>query len=115
MFQLFRVLGARLKALFVANVALDFESDFAAANAERKAELLRQAADYERDGFPEVATELRQRAAEIDLRKPLASVLPSLEHWRQHDAVAERGQLGAPTRQPSLPLENRTRLPKKRK
>jgi len=114
MFQLFRVLGARLKALFVANVALDFESEFAAASAERKAGLLRQAADYERDGLPEVAAELRQRAAEIDFRKPLASVLPSLEHWRQHDAE-ERRHLGAPARQPSLPLENRTPRPKKRK
>lgn len=85
MFQLFRALGARLKALFVANAALEFESELAAVSAERKAVLLRQAADYDKEGLPEVASELRQRAAEIDLSQPLASILPSIEHWQQHD------------------------------
>ncbi|MGE3806364.1 MAG: hypothetical protein AB7K24_16975 [Gemmataceae bacterium] len=84
MFQLFRALAARLQALFIAHVALDFESDMATASAERKATLLRQAADYDKEGLSEVASELRQRAAEIDLRQPLASVLPSLEHWREY-------------------------------
>jgi hypothetical protein len=86
MFQLFDALAARLKALFVTNVALDFEYALAARHAERKVELLRQAGAYEQEGLPEVATELRQRAAELDLRRPLASVLPSLEHWQAHPA-----------------------------
>lgn len=85
MFQLFHALAARLKALFVANVALDFESEFASRNAERKALLLQQATEYEKSGLPEVASELRQRADEIDIQKPLASILPSIEHWQAHD------------------------------
>ncbi|MGE3806355.1 MAG: hypothetical protein AB7K24_16930 [Gemmataceae bacterium] len=99
MFQLFHALAARLKALFVANVALDFESEFAARHADRKAELLRQAMDFEQENLPEVAVELRQRAADLDIQKPLASVLPSIEHWQTHPdaerpALAKHGNKG---------------------
>jgi hypothetical protein len=95
MFQLFRALAARLKALFIAHVALEFESEFAAVGAERRAVMLRQAAEYDKEGLPEVADELRQRAAEIDLRRPLASVLPSLDHWQQHGDT-ERPKIAQP-------------------
>lgn len=82
MFRPFHVIAARLKALFSTDCALDFEADFASRNAERKAELLRQAAEYEKEGLKEVAAELRQRASEIDMRTPLASVLPSITHLK---------------------------------
>lgn len=88
MFHLFRVLADRVKALFIANAALDFEGQFASRAAERKAELLREAQTYEQEGLPIVAQELRQRAEAIDIQKPLACVLPSLEHWQAHDQPA---------------------------
>ena len=44
MFQLFRALTDRTKAMLVTNAALDFDAEFANRNAERKAELLRRAA-----------------------------------------------------------------------
>ena len=42
---LFTAITERLKALFAANVALDFEAQLAARDIERKAELLRRAAN----------------------------------------------------------------------
>ena len=88
MFYLFRALTDRVKALFIANVALDLEGQFASRAAERKAELLREAQSYEQEGLPIVAQELRQRAESIDIQKPLACALPSLEHWQAHDQAA---------------------------
>ena len=100
MLQIFRALTDRLKAMFVANVGLDFESHFLARNAERKAELLRQADVYEKEGLTSVAEELRQLAESISIKQPLASVLPSLDHWQVHDK--------APT--PLLPATPKDRL-----
>lgn len=93
MFQIFHALAARLRALFVTTVALDFESEFASRDAERKAALLRQAAAYEKDGLPEVAAELRQRVADMDIRSPLARVLPSIEHWKANADVEQKPAL----------------------
>lgn len=85
MFHLFRALAERVKALFIANAGLDFEAQFVTRNAERKAELLRQSDAYEKEGLPGIAQELRQLADGISLKQPLASVLPSLDHWQAHD------------------------------
>lgn len=88
MFTLFRVLADRLKALFVADVGLDFEAQFAARDAERKAALLRQAACYQNEGLTEVASELRQHAEAISYQRPLDSILPALTHWHGADMPA---------------------------
>lgn len=85
MIALFRCAIDRMKALFVAEAALDFEAEVVARNARRKAELLRQASEYERDGLPQVAEEMRSLADRICLREPLACVLPSVDHWLRHD------------------------------
>lgn len=82
MLTLFRALADRLKALFVVDVGLDFEADFVARDAERKAALLRQAACYQNEGLAEVAHELRQRAEAISSQRPLDSILPALAHWQ---------------------------------
>jgi hypothetical protein len=83
MFALFRVIVDRLKALFVADAGLEFEAEFVARDAERKAQLLRQAAGYEKEGLRAVAEELRRRAEAICLETPLAAALPALGHFRQ--------------------------------
>ena len=80
MFALFRSLTERVKALFISTAALDFEADFIARQAERKADLLRRAAEYEREGLHPVAKELRQQAEALSIQRPLASILPSVEH-----------------------------------
>lgn len=80
MFALFRALSERVKALFVTTAALDFEAAFLARQAERKADLLRQAAQYEAEGLSLVAHELRQQADGVSVQRPLASVLPAIEH-----------------------------------
>ena len=59
---LFRAITDRLKALFVADVASDLEAQFLARNAERKADLLRQAQKYEDEGLKSVAHQVRQQA-----------------------------------------------------
>lgn len=80
MFALFRSLTDRVKALFVTSAALDFEADFAARQAERKAELLRRAAEFEREGLPSVSKDLRSQAEALSIQRPLATVLPAIEH-----------------------------------
>lgn len=80
MFALFHALSERVKALFVTTAALDFEADFFVRQAERKADLLRQAAQYEEEGLSLIARDLRQQAETMHVHRPLASVLPAIEH-----------------------------------
>jgi hypothetical protein len=47
MIALFRVIAERIRALFVADAGLEFEAEFVARSAARKAQLLRQAAGYD--------------------------------------------------------------------
>ena len=81
MLWLFRSLTDRLKAMFVADVATDFEAQLLARDAERKAELLRQAQKYEDEGLKGVAQQMRQQTESLGTARPLASVLPAIEHW----------------------------------
>jgi hypothetical protein len=85
MLNLFRTISDRLKALFVADVALEFEALLLARQADRTAELLVQAEQHERHGFPTVAAQLRAGAEALSLGRPLAGVLPALEHWQVAD------------------------------
>lgn len=80
MLWLFRALADRLKAMLMADVAQDFEAQLLAHDAERKAELLRQAARYEDEGLTAIAQNLRKQAEKMTLERPLASVLPAVEH-----------------------------------
>jgi hypothetical protein len=80
MATLFHALVDRLKALFVSHTALDFEAQFLASQAERQAELLRRAAEYEREGLDGVANDLRAQAESLSIQKPLAGVLPAIGH-----------------------------------
>src|SRR3954471_18390909 len=82
MIALFRTMTDRLKALFAADVALEFEALLLSRQADRTAELLVQAEQHERHGFPAVAAQLRAGAQALSLGRPLAGVLPALEHWQ---------------------------------
>ena len=77
---LFKALTDRLRALFVANVASDFEAQLLARDAERKADLLRQAQKFDDEGLKDVAQHLRQQTQSLGIERPLASVLPAIEH-----------------------------------
>ena len=85
MIALFRTITDRLKALFAADVALEFEALLLSRQADRTAELLVQAEQHERHGFPAVAAQLRAGAEALSLGRPLAGVLPALEHWQVAD------------------------------
>jgi hypothetical protein len=69
--------------MFVADVATDFEAQLLARDAERKAELLRQAQKYDDEGLKGVAQGLRQQTESLGTQRPLASVLPAIEHWQE--------------------------------
>ncbi len=66
MLWLFRALSDRLKALFVADVASDFEAQLLARDAERKADLLRQAQRFDDEGLkePSLAADWRRSLAQ---------------------------------------------------
>jgi|GEM_PF-4092416 len=83
MLGIFQAVAGRLKALFVAHVALDLEAELLAQDASRKAGLLRQADQYAADGLEGVATELRERAGRLSLDRPLAGVLPAVQEFQR--------------------------------
>ncbi len=80
MLALFRAVVDRVKALFLTDAAMDLQAHLLTRAADRKADLLRQAAAFEAEGLSLVAAELRQQAIAIDLNRPLAIVLPAIEH-----------------------------------
>src|SRR5262245_7851923 len=77
MLSIFRPLIERLKALFAATAAQELEAEMLGRDAERRAELLRQARCYEQEGLHAVARKLRGQAEELGVERPLASALPA--------------------------------------
>jgi hypothetical protein len=88
MFSFFRALTDRIKALFATNAAMDLEAELLARDAERRAELHRLADRYDAEGLHAVADNLRQRASNLSLDRPLASVLPALDHLGNREQAA---------------------------
>ena len=80
MFSIFRPILDRLKVIFATSAAQELESEFMARDAERRAELLRQATRYEQEGLHGIALQLRQRVDELDGKQPLAGVLSAISH-----------------------------------
>jgi hypothetical protein len=78
MHWLFRSVTDRLKALFAADLALEFEAELFARQAQRQALLLRQADAYAAEGLETLAAELRARAEGLSLEHPLAGVRPAI-------------------------------------
>jgi len=110
MFNLFRALIDRLKALFATAAAQEFEAEFLAHHAEPKAELLRQAARYEEEGLTALAAELRQQAEALSIRQPLATILPAVAHF-QADHRADPSLLTGPTQATSAETSAQEQLP----
>jgi hypothetical protein len=80
MLSIFRPLIERVKALFAVSAAQELEADLLLRDAERRAELLRQADRYDAEGLHGIAQHIRQQAEALSLQQPVASVLPAVEH-----------------------------------
>lgn len=87
MFALFRAVLDRLKALLATSAALELEAEALARHAQRKAELLRLAEQYESEKLHTVARELRQHAESLDLQRPLAGVVNTLASWQSSEGL----------------------------
>jgi hypothetical protein len=98
MFNFFRSLVDRPKALFAVTAAQEFEAEFLARNAAHKAELLRLADQYAAEGLPTVAQELRHQAENLNIHKPLAVILPAMMHFQ----VDQRDEAALPLK-PAIP------------
>ena len=92
MLSIFRPLIERLKALFAATAAQELEAEMLGRDAERRAELLRQAQCYEQEGLHAVARKLRGQAEEMGVEKPLASALPAAKFLFEMDDNPKTGQ-----------------------
>jgi hypothetical protein len=77
--SLFRPLIDRVKALLALAAAQELQAEALARQAERRAELLRQADGYEAEGLAAVAEQLRREANLLDAPQPLACVLQPAE------------------------------------
>jgi hypothetical protein len=64
--DLMRALAGRLKAAFATHAALSAEADLARLDAERRADLLRQAERMEAEGLGVAAEALRKSVAKLD-------------------------------------------------
>jgi hypothetical protein len=103
MFNLFRAFIDRVKALFAISAAQELESEFLARDAERRAELLRQAERYDAEGLHGIAQHLRQQAETHTVQQPLASVLPAIAHLQA--SAPEIGKLTGPVHEDLPGLE----------
>jgi hypothetical protein len=97
--NLFRAFIDRIKLLFATAAASELEADFLSRDAERRADLLRQASRYEGEGLPSIAARLRDQAEATAADRPAGSVLPALGHWQGESNT------------PALPLHVTHRLP----
>jgi hypothetical protein len=100
MLTLFRALLDRLKALFALSAARALEAGSLALDAERRADLLRQADRYDAEGLPAVARYLRRQAEVVGGQPPLAGVVPAARHLLDTPPVAD-------ARPPALPAPDR--------
>jgi hypothetical protein len=79
MIRLFQSVINRVKAMFTLDAMLDLEQHFLTRHAERKAELIRAARRYQRQGMTGIAADLRRQAETLSEQRPLQTVLPFLE------------------------------------
>ena len=93
MLWVFKKIRERLKVLLVADAALDLEAEFLDRHAERKAELLQKAQEYEEQGFDDLAEEVRLQAMSLSAEKPLASMLPAIHGFAGDASETEMPKL----------------------
>jgi hypothetical protein len=82
MLAIIRTLIDRFKALFMTHALLELEADLIAIGAECKAQLLRCAEQFEKDGLKGVAQQIRRQAEALAWEKPLVSVQAIIAHLR---------------------------------
>ena len=82
MFSIIRTLIDRFKALFMTHALLELEADLITIGAECKAQLLRCAEQFEKDGLKGVAQQIRRQAEALAWEKPLVSVQAIIAHLR---------------------------------
>jgi hypothetical protein len=85
MMSIFKAVGERLRALLLADAALDLEAALISRQADRVATLLVEADQHEKHGCPAVAAELRRQAEMLSLQRPLATIRPAIEHLQGHE------------------------------
>ena len=103
MLWIFRKIIERLQTLLIADAALGLEAEFLVRQADRKAELLQKAQEYEEQGLEDVADELRGQALGLSIETPVSSVLPGiaelngepnecrdLRSWKRHQNLHRR-------------------------
>jgi hypothetical protein len=88
MLWIIRRLADRLKALLLADAALDLEAEFAARHADRKALLLGKADEYAGQGLGELAEELRGRAEALSADGRIPATLTAAGELDQERAGA---------------------------
>lgn len=84
MLTLFRAISDRLAALLATHVVLNYEQQLLRHHSDRKAELLRQARQLEDEGWPELATELREQVDQLSLERLLAATPSSTDELFGH-------------------------------
>jgi hypothetical protein len=95
MFSIFPNLIVRLKVLVLTFIVADLEADLVAATADRKAELLCRAKQYEQDNLPSVAEQLRQQAEALAPDTPLASVAGPIAHLQTDQTLSAAADVPA--------------------
>lgn len=100
MFWVFKKIRERLKTLLITDAALDLEAEFLDRHAERKAELLRKAQEYEEQGLNDLADEVRVQAMNLSSAQPLASMLPAIHGLTGDASEAEMPRLESSADEP---------------
>jgi hypothetical protein len=102
--ELFRAVSDRLKTIFTVHAALELEAELLIGHVERKAGLLKRAAQLEQDGLVDLAGELRQHASAMDLGTSVKAC-PALPGPEQTNGAA--GNASEPDATPSTGRKKR--------
>ena len=106
MFRLFQTISRRLKTVFILDSALDRKAEFLARHAERKAGLMRRALEYDEQGFPEIAEELRRQTAEFSIEPQLGRVGSAIDSFAPTTGKQPRSEARPLNGQAPLPSAN---------
>ncbi|WP_166831810.1 hypothetical protein [Thalassoroseus pseudoceratinae] len=106
MFRLFQTISRRLKTVFILDSALDRKAEFLARHAERKAGLMRRALEYEEQGFPEIAEELRCQTAKFSIELKLGQMSSAIDSFASSARKQPRSEARPLNGQVPLPSAN---------
>ncbi len=118
MLWIFKKIIERLQSLLITDAALGLEAEFLVRQADRKAELLQKAQDFEEQGLEDVADELRRQALGLSIETPVSSMLPGIAELNGEPNESETSKLEAapnPTQAISTANGAKTNTKKSRK